>query len=162
MTKVWARALATASALCSATACVEAQLPVPAYAEYRGDAVIGRGTSAQAGLGGVFLMGTYVRTTVGASGGATWHDGETRASGQADVIARFLLDPFREVPVGLSLGGGVSVPYVSGDAHVRPYLTAVLDVEGRIRHNITPAIQVGLGAGTRIGIVLRTSPPRWR
>jgi hypothetical protein len=148
--------------VCVAARRVDAQLPTPAYGEYRADAIIGRGTSAQAGLGAVFLMGTYVRTTVDAAGGATWRDDVTHASGRADVIARFLLDPFREARLGLSLGGGVSVPYASGDAHVRPFLTAVIDVEGRIRANVTPALQVGLGGGTRIGLALRTSPPRWR
>jgi hypothetical protein len=137
-------------------------IPAPVYGEYRGDAIVGRGTSAQAGIGGVFLMGTYVRTTIDAAGGATWRYDEARASGRVDAIARFLLDPFREARLGLSLGGGVSVPYVSGDAHVRPLLTAVIDVEGRMRGPVTPAIQVGLGGGTRIGFALRTSPPRWR
>lgn len=161
MRRAWTVALACMPALCAVSA-AHAQLLAPAYGEYRGDALIGRGTSAQAALGAVFLMGTYVRTSLDVAGGATWHDNETRASGRADVIARFLLDPFREVPVGLSVGGGVSVPYVSGDAHVRPFLTAVVDVEGRMRRSITPAIQIGLGGGTRIGVVLRTSPPRWR
>jgi hypothetical protein len=148
--------------LCAAASCAHSQLPTPAYSEYRGDGIVGRGTTAQAGLGAVFLMGTYVRTTLDAAAGATWHYDETRASGRADVIARFLLDPFREARFGLSLGGGVSVPYTSGETHVRPFLTAVVDVEGRILGNVTPAIQVGLGGGTRIGIALRTSPPRWR
>ena len=147
---------------CMAPSPAGAQLFAPAYTEYRGDAIVGGGTSAQAGLGAVFLMGTYVRTTVDAAAGATWRYAETRASGRADVIARFLLDPFRESRLGFSLGGGVSVPYASGEAHVRPFLTAVVDVEGRIRGNITPAVQLGLGGGARIGIVLRTSPPRWR
>jgi hypothetical protein len=156
------RALIATLGLCALAGRADAQLPSPAYAEYRGDAIVGRGTSAQAGLGAVFLFGTYVRTTVDAAAGTTWRFGEARASGRADVVARFLLDPFREVPVGLSLGGGVSVPYVSGDAHVRPFLTAVIDVEGRMWHYFTPALQLGLGAGTRLGLVIRTSPPRWR
>src|SRR5262249_14210515 len=121
-----------------------AQVPVPAYLEYRGDALIGSGTTAQAGMGAVFVMGTYVRTSIDAAGGATWRDGDTRASGRADVIARFLLDPFRESRLGLSLGGGLSVPYVRDEAHVRPFLTAVIDVEGRMHQQITPALQVGL------------------
>jgi hypothetical protein len=155
----------TVAALCVVAASAvpaRAQLPTPAYGEYRADAIVGRGTSAQAGLGAVFLMGTYVRTTVDAAGGATWRYDSAHASGRADVIARFLLDPFREAKLGLSLGGGVSVPYADGDAHVRPLLTAVIDVEGRIRGNVTPAIQIGLGGGARIGLALRTSPPRWR
>jgi hypothetical protein len=139
-----------------------AQLPTPAYSEYRGDAIVGRGTTAQAGLGAVFLMGTYVRTTLDAAAGATWRFDQARTSGRADLIARFLLDPFREARLGLSMGGGVSVPYTSGEPHVRPFLTAVIDVEGQIYGGVTPAVQVGLGGGTRIGVVLRTSPPRWR
>lgn len=134
----------------------------PAYAEYRADALIGRGTALEGGLGAVFPMGIYVRTSLDVAGGVTWRDAGTRASGRVDLISRFLLDPFREVPVGLSLGAGVSVPYASGDHNVRPYLTGVIDIEGKRRGRITPALQVGLGGGTRIGVVLRTSPARWR
>ena len=64
--------------------------------------------------------------------------------------------------MALSFGGGVSVPYTDGDPHVRPYLTVVIDVEGRMRGPVTPALQVGLGGGTRIGVVLRASKARWR
>lgn len=134
----------------------------PAYAEYRADAILGNGTTAQAGVGAVIPFGTYVRLGVDGAAGATWRDGVTRASGRVDAIARFLLDPFRETPIGFSLGGGVSVPYVRGDEHVRPFLTAVIDIEGHVRGRITPAVQLGLGGGTRIGVVLRTSPARWR
>jgi hypothetical protein len=45
---------------------------------------------------------------------------------------------------------------------VRPYLTVVIDVEGRMRGPVTPALQVGLGGGTRVGVVLRASKARWR
>lgn len=132
------------------------------YAEYRADAILGNGTAAQAGVGAVIPLGIYVRLGVDGAGGATWRDGETRASGRVDVIGRFLLDPFREIPIGFSLGGGVSVPYVRGDEHVRPYLATVLDIEGRFRGGITPAVQIGLGGGTRVGLVFRTATPRWR
>jgi hypothetical protein len=134
----------------------------PAYGEARADAITGNGTAVQAGLGAVIPMGIYVRLGLDAAAGTTWRDGEAHASGRVDGIARFLLDPFREVPLGLSVGGGVSVPYASGDKRVRPYLTAVVDVEGRRRGPITPALEVGLGGGARFGLVLRTSPPRWR
>jgi hypothetical protein len=134
----------------------------PTYVEYRADAIFGRGTSAEGGLGAVFPLGTYVRLGVDAAGGATWRDAQTRASGRVDGIARFLLDPFREAPFGFSLGGGLSVPYVRGDTRVRPYLTAVVDIEGRQRGRLTPAFQIGLGGGTRVGVVVRSSTSRWR
>jgi len=142
---------------------VAAQTPVPTrYAEYRVDGIMGGGTTAQAGFGVVVPLGIYVRLGIDAAGGATWSDDASRGSGRVDVIGRFLLDPFREAPVGLSLGGGVSVPYVDGQKTIRPYLTAVVDIEGRMRGRLTPALQLGLGGGTRIGLVLRTSPARWR
>lgn len=139
-----------------------AQQKIPMFAEYRGDAIVGRGTAVEGGAGLVVPAGIYVRTSIDGAAGVTWRDGETRASGRVDVIGRFLLDPFREVPIGVSLGGGVSVPYASGDAHVRPYLTAVVDIEGRGRGGVTPALQLGFGGGTRVGVVLRTSHGAWR
>ena len=134
----------------------------PLYPEFRADAIIGRETAAQAGVGVVIPAGIYVRLGVDAAGGVTFADGVSRASGRVDAIGRFLLDPFRETPVAVSFGGGLSVPYVDGQSHVRPYLTAVIDVEGRMRGRLTPALQVGLGGGARVGVVLRASPARWR
>lgn len=139
-----------------------AQNQPPPYAEYRADGIFGRGTSAQGGVGASIPLGIYVRLGVDAAAGATWRDQTTRTSGRVDVIGRFLLDPFRETPVGLSFGGGVSVPYTDGDPRVRPYLTVVIDVEGRMHGPVTPALQVGLGGGTRVGVVLRASKARWR
>ena len=136
----------------------------PTYAEYRLDAIVGGRTSVQGGLGVVFPMGTYVRLAIDGAGGATWHDAEgmTRGSGRVDAVGRFLLDPFREAPFGLSLGGGLSLQYVDGGRGVQPYVTAVVDLEGRKRGRFTPAFQLGLGGGTRVGIVLRSSSTRWR
>lgn len=145
-----------------ANAIVRAQNVPPPYAEYRADGIFGRGTSAQGGVGASIPLGIYVRLGVDAAAGATWRDQTTRASGRVDMIGRFLLDPFRETPVGLSFGGGISVPYTDGDARVRPYLTIVVDVEGRTRGPVTPAVQMGLGGGTRVGVVLRASKARWR
>jgi hypothetical protein len=140
-----------------------AQLPPPTpYAEVRGDVVVGRGTAAEGGLGAVLPLGAYVRMSIDGAAGATWRSGGASASGRVDAIGRFLLDPYREMPFGLSLGGGISVPVTQGDAHVRPYLTAVVDVEGRKRGPITPALQIGLGGGARLGVLLRMSPGRWR
>lgn len=146
----------------SAAGRLGAQNAPPQYAEFRGDVIAGNGTTTQAGAGLVVPLDIYVRLGLDAAVGSTWRDGVARGSGRVDGIARFLLDPFREVPLGLSLGGGLSVPYVVGDRRVRPYLTAVIDVEGRMRGPITPAIEVGLGGGTRVGVVLRASPRRWR
>lgn len=133
----------------------------PPYVEYRADGIFGNAETAQAGLGLNVPMGIYVRLGIIGAAGVTHRDSESSFSGRTDVLARFLLDPLRETPVALSLGGGLSVPYEQG-TRVRPYLTGVVDVEGRRRHGVSPALQVGLGGGTRVGIVLRASSERRR
>jgi hypothetical protein len=139
-----------------------AQQPARPYAEYRADAIIARGTAAQVGGGVVLPLGIYVRLGVDAAAGATWRHSETVGSGRVEAIARFLLDPFRESRLGFSIGGGVSAPSGSAEPSQPPYLTAVIDLEGPRNHGITPALQVGLGGGTRLGVVLRQSPRQWR
>lgn len=116
----------------------------------------------QGGAGIVFPLGVYTRLSIDGAAGPRFDDDGVQASGRVDVVARFLLDPLRETPFGLSLGGGLTVPYAQGDAHVGTYLTAVIDIERRMSHGITPALQIGLGGGTRVGIVLRRSPRAYR
>lgn len=137
---------------------VSAQVPLRNYGELRIDGIGGNGTSLQAGGGLTVPMGLYVRLGFVGAVGSAWRDEHTVFSGRTDVIARFLLDPFRQTPFGLSLGGGVSVPYDRYRTPVRPYLTAVLDVEGRKHGRFTPAMQVGIGGGTRVGFILRAAP----
>jgi hypothetical protein len=84
-------------------------------------------------------------------------DDAPRAAGRLDVLARFLLDPFRQSRWGFSAGAGVSLRADPGD-RARPRLFAALDLEGRrSRRGITPALQLGLGGGVRGGVGLRWS-----
>jgi len=138
------------------------RLHVPPYGEFRADAIVGDGTAVQGGAGIVFPAGIYMRVNVDGAAGTRFREGESRTSGRVDLIARFLLDPFRETPIGLSLGGGVTVPYTDGETGVQPYLTAVIDIEGSRHGRFTPALQIGLGGGARVGIVLRTSTRAFR
>ena len=150
-------------ALAALTRLAGAQLRTPSpFPEYRADAIVGSRTATELGVGLVIPMGIYVRLGVDGAAGATWGHGTVDPSGRVDAIGRFLFDPFREVPVGVSVGGGLSLPYVAHDSRVRPFLTAVLDVEGRMRGPVTPALELGVGGGARVGLVLRTSPERWR
>lgn len=152
----------TTAAGAFAPAAARAQRTPPPYAELRADAIVARATSVQGGAGLEIPAGIYVRIGLDGAAGATWRDGRAATSGRADAIARFLLDPFREVPVGVSLGGGVSVPIGAPAGARSPYLTLVVDVEGPSRRGVSPALQVGLGGGARIGLVLRRSSRVWR
>jgi hypothetical protein len=151
------RAVITLGLVLSSRAALAQRNGTPHYLEYRADAIGGRQTAAEGGVGLTIPAGLYVRVAAIGALGSAWRDGRATLAGRTDVIARFLLDPLRQMPVALSAGGGISVPYQRG-REVRPYLTAVIDLEGRRRGRFTPALQLGLGGGTRLGIVLRTSP----
>ena len=108
---------------------------------------------AGAGLG--LALGYYGRLDLVAAGGITRRLDVDNESGRVDVIGRFLVDPFREMRWGLSIGGGASVLFVAGEGE-RGYLVLVVDVEAPpLRRAVVPAFQIGLGGGVRVGIIAR-------
>ncbi len=138
---------------------VGAQLPAPSmHPEARFDVIAGHQPAVQAGIGLQVPMGYYVRVGLdGAAGVATYSlpSSVSRADARVDLLVRFLLDPFRQSAYGLSVGGGLSARAEPGD-HVRPRLLVAADLEGRrSAHGLVPALQVGLGGGVRVGVVLR-------
>jgi hypothetical protein len=151
------RTLSIAFALLAVAATpLVAQQPSPSIApEVRADVLGGRGTSVQGGVGIQIPAGAYVRVGVIGGIGSRWLDGVSRNDGRLDVLARFLIDPFRQTSWGLSAGGGVSLRALSGD-RVRPNLLVALDLEGpRSSHGVSPAFELGLGGGVRAGVGLR-------
>lgn len=157
MRRVWYITAAAVSVLAASGHSVRAQgVALHPYPELRLDALLGQPGALQLGVGVAIPMGTYARLAVIGAGGVASQDGETAGSARADVIMRFLLDPFRQERWGLSAGGGVSVRYDEG-AGWRPFLALVLDLEGPRTGALSPAVQLGLGGGARIGVVLRAS-----
>ena len=129
--------------------------------ELRADAIDPRSTTngtLQAGAGVNMPLGIYVRLEVDGAGGVTRRDAVDHHSGRGDVLARFLLDPFRESPWGLSIGGGMSVLFADG-ARTHGYLVVIADLEAPRVGDIVPALQVGLGGGLRVGLVARAYRP---
>ena len=124
--------------------------------ELRIDAIRASNSTLLEGGGGIEIpAGYYARVGVIGALGTPVTSGGRSVAGRVDVIARFLFDPFRERSWGLSAGAGISLRAANGD-RVRPYLATVLDVEGkRSAGGISPALQVGLGGGVRVGAVLR-------
>lgn len=151
-------AVVAALALLGAPAAARAQgRRIPVAPELRLDALGGRPASVQGGVGVEVPAGYYARVGMIAGLGSTFErDGASRAAGRVDVLARFLLDPFRQSAWGFSAGGGVSLRADPGE-RVRPRLLVALDLEGRSRHGVTPALQLGLGGGVRGGVGLRWS-----
>ena len=133
--------------------------------EFRGDVILGDRAAVHLGAGVQIPLGNYMRLgLIGAAGrrlasSASRPPGRSAASGRVDILARFLLDPFRQTAYGLSLGGGLGVRAESGEL-VRPVLLVAVDLEGRRSGGgLVPAFQAGLGDGVRFGVVLRRGVP---
>jgi hypothetical protein len=149
-------AIASAAILTLATA----QTPLraqgsPVQLEARADGIFAATDAIHAGLGANVRMGTYLRVgALGALGAA--FDGEgSHPSARVDATARFLLDPLRQSRWGPYGGGGASLRHES-DAGWRGYLLIFLGIDGpTIGGRVDPALEVGLGGGTRVGLVLR-------
>ena len=137
----------------------QAQLPTPGVEpEVRLDVIAGHQPAVQLGGGAQIPLGYYVRMGIDAAVGLpTGSDAPSprRVDARVDLLVRFLLDPFRQSAYGLSIGGGLSARAEPGD-RVRPRLLVAVDVEGRrSAHGLVPALQVGLGGGVRVGLLLR-------
>ena len=138
------------------------QLPGP-MPEIRLDVIAGHQAAVQLGAGVQIPAGYYARIGVdvgiGVQGSSSTLSTHRSVDGRLDVLARFLLDPFRQARYGFSVGGGISLRAEPGDV-VRPVLLVAADLEGRRATNgWVPALQVGLGGGVRIGVVLRRGTP---
>jgi hypothetical protein len=130
--------------------------------EARADVVVARRTAIEGGLSLVVPAGIYVRTSLSAAAGAANYPSGSALVGRAEIVSRFLLDPFREARYGLSIGGGVGATNIGDGEKWRPYLAVVLDLELQRTARLMPAVQLGLGGGARLGVVLRRSSGQWR
>ena len=111
--------------------------------------------SVQPGLGYTMSAGYYARISAIAGYALTQRHDLIGDRWRGDIIARFLLDPFRQQRWALSVGGGLSF-------RRHTYLAAVLDLEGPEMRGFVPAIQLGLSGGTRGAVILRRAIPQRR
>lgn len=148
-----ARALLAACLPCLAWPAL-AQRPTGRQLELRADLIAARTTSAQVGVGVNVPAGLYVRVGATAAVGAAHRFGELRTAARGDLVARFLFDPFREVPLGLYGMGGVSAMYDPFERW-RPRVVVGMGVEGRVRGRRVLAGEIALGGGVRASLVVR-------
>jgi hypothetical protein len=110
----------------------------------------------EAAYGVSIPAGIYLRSGLVGGVGAGRHGVESRA----DFISRFSLDPFRQsrwAPYG---GAGLSGRFRStADGGSKAYLLVFLGLEGPLPYGQVsgwvPAVELGLGGGARIGLILR-------
>jgi hypothetical protein len=134
-----------------------AQMPTQAVqSEVRVDGIVARTSGVEAGYGVSIPAGIYIRTGLVGGVGAGRHGVESRA----DFISRFSLDPFRQsrwAPYG---GAGLSGRFRSTpDGGAKAYLLVFVGLEGPLPYGQVsgwvPAVEVGLGGGARVGLILR-------
>ena len=150
--------VALAAGLTLSAAPLHAQQLVPLVPELRADLISGRQTLLQVAAGAQVPAGTYARVSVDAGIGPRLspHDSAGALSGRIDLIARFLLDPGAASRYGLSVGGGLGVLFRPAERGT-PVVIVAAELEGPRRKDggWVPALQVGLGGGARVGLVLR-------
>jgi hypothetical protein len=95
-----------------------------------------------------------VRLGASLAAGPEWRDGQAVASARLDLTARYLFDPFHEIPWAPYAGGGFTSTR-DDRARLRGYLLVVAGVEGPAYRGWRTAVEAGLGDGFRLGIVLR-------
>ena len=141
--------------------------------EGRVDGRWSRSNAVELGWSLIIPTTTYLRTTLTAAGGYIWRDQRWMRESRYEATARFLLDPFRQARYGLSFGAGAGLTNSDGlfgepnslemrFQKWRPFLVTYADLELRKTAGLTPAVQVGIGSGIRVGLVVRSATNRWR
>ena len=133
-----------------------AQLPAGPQVEGRIDAITATTPSLQGGVAVNVPAGLYARLGATLAGGVAWRDGASRGAARADLFARFLLDPFRQSPLGFYGVGGLSAMY-DGFESWRPRVLAGIGVESRIRHGRAFGAELALGGGVRLAVFVRSA-----
>lgn len=106
------------------------------------------------GAGATLPAGVYTRLGLNGAAGLARTDSATRTAARIDGTVRFLLDPFRQSNFGLYGVAGVSGMYREMDGWT-PRVLIGLGLEGKIRRGMASSIEVALGGGARVALVLR-------
>lgn len=133
-----------------------AQRPVAAAPQWEGrlDAVLSPHGGAMAGVGMNLRAGWYARVGAALSAGAVRRADAWEARQRVDATARFLFDPFGERRRGFYAGAGLGAERLPG-GEVRGQLVGVVGLEGATAGRVVSALELQLGGGVRLGVVLR-------
>jgi hypothetical protein len=134
--------------------CAQPDAPKPPVQfEMRADLLTAPSAGAQVGAGANIAAGYYLRVGLDAAGGADVKSGAA-TSGRADIVARYILDPFGEFRWGPYVGGGFTASWDRRAAR-RGDLLLLVGVEGPAHAGWRTSVELGLGGGARLGVVLR-------
>jgi hypothetical protein len=127
----------------------------------RADLFSARIDAAHGSVGLTTGLGSYVRIDGLIGAGAARVADSTVASGRAEVVGRFVLDPFRQARWGPYVGAGLIARLDDGEPS-RMLLALVVGTELPGRRQWVPALEVGYGGGVRVALALRRGLPTRR
>jgi hypothetical protein len=142
---------------------LRAQQPVRALPQWEGRvvAVVSPVGGVTAGAGVNVRAGWYARLGVAVSAGAVRVDETWAATQRAEATARLLFDPFAERRRGFYAGAGIGADR-DASGRTRGLLLGVVGMEGAATGRVVPALELTLGGGARLGVVLRARRPQGR
>jgi hypothetical protein len=117
-------------------------------AELRVDVLGPEPHTVQPGAGATVSIGTYARASAVVGYALQRDTNQLEDRWRADLLGRFLFDPFRQQRWAIAVGGGVSI-------RRRTYLVALVELEGPEAAGWLPAVHVGVSGGFRGGLVFR-------
>ena len=156
-------ACAVALLLSLAPVALAAQQRVTAAPQFeaRLDAILSPAGGAMVGLGVNVRAGWYTRLGLALTAGAISTSGAVEDTQRIDATARFLFDPFAEGRRAFYAGAGLGAQRAATGA-VQGLLLGVVGVEGPSAGRIVPSVELTLGGGARLGVVLRSRRPQGR
>lgn len=149
-------ALALSIALSPRAVAAQQRATAAPQLEARLDAVLSPLGGAMAGVGVNIRAGWYARVGLAVSTGAVSASNGLRSIQRVDGTARFLFDPFAEGRRAFYAGAGLGAQRSAESGDVRGFLLGVVGVEGRTAGRIVPSLELTLGGGARLGVVLRS------
>jgi hypothetical protein len=164
---VIARAIATRLAvlICALPLAGVAAQSRPLFPEARVDGISARASAAFVGAGLAIPLTTYTRIALVAGGGQSWYRGERGGAARVELVGRFVLDPLRErrwAPYGLAGLGALYHALDDARDRWREVIVIGVGVEGPALGAVAPAVEIGVGGGARLSVVLRRALPNRR
>lgn len=152
-----------AAALALSPCMIGAQQRVTADPQFeaRIDGVLSPVGGAMGGVGVNIRAGWYARVGLALSAGAVGTSGATGVTQRLDGTARFLFDPFAEAKTAFYAGAGLGAVRSESGA-VQGVLLGVIGVEGASAGRVVPSLELAIGGGARLGVVLRSKRSQGR
>ncbi len=124
----------------------------------RVDAIAGADVAVHGAVGATATTAYNTRLELVAGAGGVSRRPGWQPAGRADLLGRWLSDPFLRSRWALAAGGGIGVMLERG-RDPRPVGVVVIGVDGPVRGQWMPGIELALGGGVRAGATLRRVRP---